>query len=347
MAKLLGIDLGLLSIPLQRKTQTFAVMIAIGGFFLFGPACIVLTMYLLSTRFWWVTFGYSAWYVIDQHKVDTGGRKHMLWLGKWIRNWKLWECFRDYFPIKLVKTCDLDPSQNYILGYHPHGVLSLGAFSTFATDAVGFSQTFSGIKSHFMTLRCWFFIPFLRELLLLVGMSAASKTNLDCVLGDGGPAKRGRCVVMVIGGAAEAIYANPGLHTLVLSTRFGFIKKAILHGASLVPVYGFGESDLFIRKLGKEGTIFRGIQNRLRKILTFSTPVFHGRGICNYTFGFLPKRTPLSVVVGKPIPVVQNPIPNAEDVLEVHKQYCEALTNLFEENKGNYGVPKDIHLDIL
>lgn len=32
---------------------------------------------------------------------------------------------KDYFPIALVKTADLDPSKNYVFGYHPHGKKSL------------------------------------------------------------------------------------------------------------------------------------------------------------------------------------------------------------------------------
>lgn len=37
-----------------------------------------------------------------------------------IRMSKWWNYFRDYFPCKLVKEVELDPSRNYIVGYHPH-----------------------------------------------------------------------------------------------------------------------------------------------------------------------------------------------------------------------------------
>lgn len=33
-----------------------------------------------------------------------------------------WQYFCDYFPAVLVKEADLDPSKNYIFGYHPHGM---------------------------------------------------------------------------------------------------------------------------------------------------------------------------------------------------------------------------------
>ena len=39
------------------------------------------------------------------------------------------------------------------------------------------------------------------------------------------------------------------------------------------------------------------------RLLGFSMPIFHGRGIFNYSLGLLPHRRPLNVVIGAPIPV--------------------------------------------
>lgn len=50
-----------------------------------------------------------------------------------MRNWFLWKYFARYFPVKLIKTHELDSSQTYLLGSHPHGILSFGAFASFAT----------------------------------------------------------------------------------------------------------------------------------------------------------------------------------------------------------------------
>lgn len=46
------------------------------------------------------------------------------------------------FVRQLVKTTELDPSQNYLSGFHPPEVLVVGAFSNFSnfcTEATGFS----------------------------------------------------------------------------------------------------------------------------------------------------------------------------------------------------------------
>ena len=49
-----------------------------------------------------------------------------------------------------------------------------------------------------------------------------------CSLGD--KTKGGRCVVLAIGATEEVVYSSPGQHSIILSSRFGFVKKAIIHG---------------------------------------------------------------------------------------------------------------------
>ena len=39
--------------------------------------------------------------------------------------------------MRLHKTADLDPKGNYMFGYHPHGIIGVGAFITFATGRAG------------------------------------------------------------------------------------------------------------------------------------------------------------------------------------------------------------------
>jgi hypothetical protein len=53
----------------------------------------------------------------------------------------------------------------------------------------GFSCLFPGLTSILLTLRCWFYFPLLREVLLFAGMSASSKENIDSLLAapDGAP----------------------------------------------------------------------------------------------------------------------------------------------------------------
>lgn len=64
---------------------------------------------------------------------------------------------------QLVKTAELSPKKNYILGCHPHGIMSAGAFACFSTESCGFAESFPGVKSHLAILAGLFRIPFFRE----------------------------------------------------------------------------------------------------------------------------------------------------------------------------------------
>ena len=80
------------------------------------------------------------------------------------------------------------------------------------------------------------------------------------------------------------------------------MKVAIRNGADLVPVFSFGENDIFEQVPNPRGSRLRNIQNKIQKTLGFSTPLFNGRGIFNYDFGILPKRKPINTIVGRPHP---------------------------------------------
>ena len=61
-------------------------------------------------------------------------------------------------------------------------------------------------------------------------------------------------------------------------------------------MYSFGENDLFTQLPNPEGSRLRRFQDFLTNMLGFSPPVFHGRGVFNYTFGLLPFRRPINTV---------------------------------------------------
>lgn len=79
--------------------------------------------------------------------------------------------YTSFFPFQLVKTADLDPRHNYILGFHPHGVLVAGAFTNFCTYSTGFRQLFPGITSYLLMLPLWFRAPFFRDYIMCGGLS--------------------------------------------------------------------------------------------------------------------------------------------------------------------------------
>ncbi|KAK6009850.1 diacylglycerol acyltransferase [Ostertagia ostertagi] len=86
------------------------------------------------------------------------------------------------------------------------------------------------------------------------------------------------------GGAEEALEARPGAHKLKLLTRKGFVKLALQYGASLVPVYSFGENDLFYQLDNPEGSLVRKFQTLSKNLLGISMPLFYGRGLLQLNF---------------------------------------------------------------
>ena len=66
--------------------------------------------------------------------------------------------------------------------------------------------------------------------------------------------------------------------------------------ASLVPVFSFGENELYVQVSNPKGSKVRAIQDFLTRYFGFSPPLFHGRGIFNYSFGLLPYRKPITTV---------------------------------------------------
>lgn len=146
----------------------------------------------------------------------------------WARNWKWWSYFRDYFPLKLVKTANLDPEKNYLFCIFPHGVLSTGGFGSFATDALDFPKLFPGMKPHMLTLDGHFMVPFFRELILWLGGCSASAESINYLLNK----KRGvgKCAVLVVGGAAESLNCHAGEYKVILKRRKGFVKMAMMNG---------------------------------------------------------------------------------------------------------------------
>ncbi|NXE15353.1 MOGT2 acyltransferase, partial [Lophotis ruficrista] len=307
--------------------------------FLSAQCCIAAFIALFFTRFWLVSALYAAWWFIDREKPSKGGRRIHA-----IRNSVVWRYMRDYFPITLVKTAELDPRQNYLMGFHPHGVLAAGAFLNFCTEASGFSTLFPGITPHLMMLTLWFRVPFFRDYLMSGGLVSSDKESASYVLQR---PEGGNVLAIIVGGAQEALDARPGSCTLLLKNRKGFVRLAIEHGTPLVPAFSFGENDLFEQVRNPKGSWLRQLQHRLQQIMGISLPLFHARGIFQYSFGLVPYRRPICTVVGKPIPVQRKHRPSKEEVDQVHQKYLNELCKLFEEHKAKYNIPEDRHLEFI
>ncbi|KAK5104746.1 diacylglycerol O-acyltransferase 1 [Lithohypha guttulata] len=246
-------------------------------------------------------------------------------------------------------------SAKYIFGYHPHGIISHGAFAAFGTEALGFSDLFPGITNTLLTLDSNFRIPFYRDYALALGLGSVSKESIENLLSRGGINNEGmgRAVTVVVGGARESLDAQPHHLKLVLNSRKGFVKIAIRQGADLVPVLAFGENELYEQVDSQEHPFIHKFQMIVKKAMGFTVPLFHARGIFNYDVGLMPYRRAMNIVVGKPIVVKQQGGAGSDGKVdeayldEVHKAYVDELINMWNEHKDTFAKDRLGELEVV
>jgi len=321
-------------IPRKRRLQTGAVAV----WALMMPITFAIFFILCSIPpLWPFILLYILWIHIDP-APERGGRST-----RWVRELSFWKHFAAYYPISLRKETDLPADRPYLFGYHPHGIIGMGAMANFATDSTGFSQQFPGISPHLLTLSSNFRIPIYRDILLALGICSVSKKSCASILNAGA----GQAITIVVGGAAESLRARPGTNDLTLKRRLGFIKVAIQYGADLVPVFSFGENDIYHQMPNEKGTALYEAQKKFQNVFGFTLPLFHGRGLLNYNFGLMPYRRKIVSVIGRPIHVVKNDKPTKEELEAVQSLYIDELFRIWEEYKDTFAKERTQELSII
>lgn len=313
---------------------------------------------------------YFVWQLLDWKTPTHGGRAAMWW-----RRSRLFSLAAAYLPAHLHVEQPLDPEHLHILALHPHGVLSMSAVVTLASEACGATQrlfpaaflpterhgprggrgggggavaectaetgaeppthprewTEHALFPRFLTITFNFSVPVWRELVLLAGFVSASSASAHFLLAAG------RNIAIVPGGAQESLLTGPGCADLTLAKRKGFVRLALQHGACLVPVYLFGENELYASAPpSPPSSLWGRCAHATKRLLGFTLPAVRGRGILQYTHGLLPRRVPVHTVVGTPIPVHRVEDPSQAQVDALHAQYVVALTALHERYAAGF-----------
>ncbi|CAL1267900.1 unnamed protein product [Larinioides sclopetarius] len=71
------------------------------------------------------------------------------------------------------------------------------------------------------------------KICFLRGSCAATRESIEWLLTKKG---KGNALIIAVGGAAEAMEAHPGDVSLTLKSRKGFVRHALIHGASLASI---------------------------------------------------------------------------------------------------------------
>ena len=315
-----------LVLPDAKKRQFFAVALLFSAYplSLAAAACVVARVWASRSRAGAaVVVAYATWVLyVDGAPRRCGRALRWLQLSRYAR----W--LGGYFPIDLRKAspdADFGSDGVYLFGYHPHGIISVGCFTQFAFDGSGASKLFPGLRFHCATLTFNFKVPFFRELLLALGIIEVSARSIKNAL-DSGP---GAAVVIVPGGASESLDASPGNdHVLTLRRRNGFFRIALQHGANLVPVFSFGENDLY-GVVSPTGPV-RRLQAALLRAFGYAVPVYLGAGSNAQTWGSpIPLRRPIITVVGDPIKCPRIDQPTQEEIDDLKLLYIDRLKAIF------------------
>lgn len=112
----------------------------------------------------------------------------------------------------------------------------------------------------------------------------------------------------------------------------------------------FGETNVYDTTQSKTDSFVRKIQEIIKKYTTLAPVAFNGRGFFQRSFGLIPQRHPITLVIGAPIHIERNP--DSMDVSEteindMHATFRKQLIELFETHKSKYIKNHEkIHLEI-
>ena len=124
----------------------------LGALFLVSFAHItglIIWITLLFTQLWSLAMIYAMIALVWDRIISSCGGRRI----DFVRNLSIWRYYCNYFPMRLIKTTDLDPKKNYIFGYHPHGIFTAGVFGNFVTNGTGFNRIFPGLTPYVLTLK--------------------------------------------------------------------------------------------------------------------------------------------------------------------------------------------------
>lgn len=222
--------------------------------------------------------------------------------------------------------------KKYMFCYHPHGVYAFGIFNFVFGDTSGFKAHFPDSAGVLVGVaNALLHIPIVGTLFSYFGFIPASKKSLEEACGTEYD------LVVVPGGIAEMTKYHPDKEVLYLKARFGFIRMALKHGRSVVPVYGFGENNTFVVYRW-----FKRLRERMSRKFRMSLVLFRGRGPT-----LIPLQVPLNVVCGKPMDLPKIPDPSDFVVQYYHKEYLTRIEQLYEAHKSKHPFCKDKPLEII
>ncbi|KAG7402199.1 hypothetical protein PHYBOEH_005762 [Phytophthora boehmeriae] len=230
------------------------------------------------------------------------------------------EMVQQYFSGNIIRTAPLDPKKQYVLGFHPHGIMTISAIWLQFNDQ--WRKLFPNFYAHILTASVLHQMPLARDILHFYGSREVTRSAFAYTL------QNKESVLLVPGGQAEMLEQRSAQKEVRVYTHHkGFIRLAIEHGVPLVPVLSFNEGEMM------DNVRAPMMQRWFVKKLAFPFPYFpYGRGLLP-----IPRKVDIPIVVGEPLEVPHIAKPTKEDIDEVHTKYFAALEGMFFKYKDEVG----------
>ena len=227
--------------------------------------------------------------------------------------------FQYIFKCRLVPTSKIE--SQCIMAVHPHGIIPFASITNLASDVTGFASLYPTLadKRVVIAATSCFLVPGYRDLLVSSGVLDCSRFNAEYYL------QKGWTVIVLPGGAREALYSNPDVDWLDLRRKLGFIRLAMKYGVKLVPCYSFNEVDYISQiPLPSVPSILQSFRNLFQQTFGISFPfLYHIELPPNSENGIV-------TVVGEPINVPHIIDPTDDEVREVLNKYTNELVKLYQ-----------------
>lgn len=219
-----------------------------------------------------------------------------------------------------------DPAQ-VVACYNPHGAFATGGIC-FAMGKWRLHPGLRRVNGTLVGASVLFYVPLLRELLMVLGVREANRETMHRLL------SASKSIGMQPGGVWEQLHTDHRQERSFCMRNLGFIRLAMRHGLPLVPVYAFGENQLYTT-----WDFALGLRRALAERLRVGLPLISG---AFGPFPLVPHPTHITLVSGRPVPVgPPNPAPSDDELWEVLVKYEAELQRIFEKYKS-YALPPGV-----
>lgn len=255
---------------------------------------------------------------------------------RWVHavNARYFLAFKRWLNLEIVYEAPeaFQPGRAYLLAYEPHSVMPL-AMGLFTRDGGMLPAGITSTRVMGSTAMLWAAIS--RNFMYALGLRSVSRSTIEKLL------VRGISPILNPGGVQEVMLQQRGSADdhVYLSKRTGFVRLALKHNAPIVPIFGLGESKTMslLRLTDPPFMLPKKWGSRMARTLRFAPALAWG-----YFGTPVPKRVPVTIVVGAPLEMPKVPKgqePSAELVGQQLDRFISELKTLFEKHKAAAGYP--------